>query len=67
MRYADWESLLVRIEEIGMELDEWRRMQDMAYRIVTVFGVYLVNETEGFDLHRMLDFANYARRTPSRR
>ena len=45
-----------------MELDEWRRMQDMAYRIVTVFGVYLVNETEGFDLHRMLDFANYARR-----
>lgn len=62
VRYADWESLLVRIEEIGMELDEWRRMQDMAYRIVTVFGVYLVNETEGFDLHRMLDFANYARR-----
>lgn len=51
VRYADWESLLVRIEEIGMELDEWRRMQDMAYRIVTVFGVYLVNETEGFDLH----------------
>ncbi len=62
VRYADWESLLVRIVEIGMELDEWRRMQDMAYRIVTVFGVYLVNETEGFDLHRMLDFANYARR-----
>lgn len=24
VRYADWESLLVRIEEIGMELDEWR-------------------------------------------
>lgn len=62
LRYSEWESLLVRIEEIGMQLDEWRRMQDMAYRIVTVFGVYLVNETEGLDVHRMLDFANYARR-----
>lgn len=62
LRYAEWESLLVRIEEIGMQLDEWRRKQDMAYRIVTVFGVYLVNETEGLDVHRMLDFANYARR-----
>ena len=32
VRYADWESLLVRIEEIGMELDEWRRMQDVYKR-----------------------------------
>lgn len=62
LRYSEWASLLARIEEIGMQLDEWRRMQDMAYRIVTVFGVYLVNETEGLDVHRMLDFANYARR-----
>ena len=62
LRYAEWESLLVRIEEIGIQLDEWRRKQDMAYRIITVFGVYLVNETEGLDVHRMLDFANYARR-----
>lgn len=62
VRCSDWESLRARIEEIDMELDEWRRLQDIAYRIITVFGIYLVSGTEEFDMHRMLDFANYARR-----
>ncbi len=62
MRCSYCEYLRARIEEIDMELDKWRRLQDIAYRIITVFGIYLVSGTEEFDMHRMLDFANYARR-----
>ena len=62
LRYTGWDALFARVNAVNGELDVWRRKQDLAYRIATVFGVYLVNETEGLDVHRMLDYANYARR-----
>lgn len=62
LRYVGWDELSARVNGLNVELDEWRRMRDMTYRIATVFGVHVISKTEESDVHRMLDYANYARR-----
>ena len=62
LRYHDWEKLSARITDMTQSLDVWRYAQGLPYKIGTVFGVYLVNKAEKYNIHLMLDLANYARR-----
>ncbi|SDF03462.1 EAL domain-containing protein [Desulfovibrio legallii] len=66
LRYSGWEQLSTRMGQMESALDAWRRSQDLPYKISTVYGAYEVISSEGNDVQRMLDLANYARHEAKR-
>lgn len=64
MEYPQWEILERRLEGFKIGLDDWRSQDGvLSYEISLSFGVYRVMKEEQEDVHRMLDLANYARRS----
>ncbi len=63
-RYEEWEIFTHCLEQIQMELNQWRRERGIVpYDIVISFGAYPVADDEKQDIKQMLDLANYAMRS----
>lgn len=62
LRYDGQESLDARIAAIDDRLNDWVSSQGRHYRLILVFGAYIVKEAEAQDISLMLDFASCAKR-----
>lgn len=63
LRYENWTQMTERTKSIDHQMNDLLIAENKTYRLIIIFGVYLLQDTDPLDVSLMLDLANYARRS----
>lgn len=63
LHYENWTQMTERTKSIDHQMNDLLIAENKTYRLIIIFGVYLLQDTDPLDVSLMLDLANYARRS----